>query len=276
MRQRALITGAAGGMGRACARLLGASRDLVLTDVTTEALQRFADELASDGYAIAGVHAGDLASEAVLEALTCDLAVEAPFTIVHTAGLSPSQADWRRIMDVNLVATERLLRAVEPLLRPESVAVLIASGAGHFPVAAPQMDALLADPLAPGFLDLIGAGIETILGPGHPNANGMSYMFSKRALIRLCERRAEAWGRRGARIVSISPGLILTPMGKLEREKSPLVATLEHSAPAGRPGSPMEIAFAARFLASDEASFITGCDLRVDGGGIAAERARQG
>ena len=115
-RRKVLITGAAGGMGRACARLFGAVDDLVLTDVSAASLGAFADELRTDGYNVAA-HAGDMSDDALIAALVEDVSAGGkPFAVVHTAGLSPALADWQPILQVNLVATEKLLRALEPAL----------------------------------------------------------------------------------------------------------------------------------------------------------------
>jgi NAD(P)-dependent dehydrogenase (short-subunit alcohol dehydrogenase family) len=273
MKRRVLITGAAGGMGRACARLFGATQDLILTDVAEEPLSRFAEELRVDGYNIVSVHVGDLAREALLSGLANELAGDAPFTLLHTAGLSPSQAEWQSIMTVNLIATERLLRAVEPVIKPGTVGIVIASTAGHLlpPVAAAQ--SILDEPLMDDLFERIGPLIAAMAAQaGQAGTRGIAYSLSKQAVLRLCERRAPAWGERGARIVTISPGLILTPMGRRELAETPGAAEMRDAAPAGRPGTPMDIALAAQFLASDSASFITGSDLKVDGGSIAAIR----
>ena len=272
-RRKVFITGAAGGMGRACARLFGVTHDLVLTDVVAPSLDAFAEELRRDGYTVAASRAGDLGDETLLSTLVEAITGDAPFTLIHAAGLSPALADWRAIMSVNLVATEKLLRKIEPVLRPGCVAVLIASVAGHTIAPSPETDALLREPLADDFLDRIAAVIEA---PGGGGAEGNSYSLSKRAVLSLCERRAGAWGQLGARIVTISPGLILTPMGQQEMEKTPGAAQMAGMTPAGRTGVANDIAAAARFLASDEASFITGCDLRVDGGVIALIKSMGG
>ena len=274
MRRTLLITGAAGGMGRACARLLGATHDLVLTDVAAAPLADFAAALGAEGYTIAGAHAGDLGDEAVLAALTAHLSADAPLALIHTAGLSPSMAGWQAIIEVNLIATETLLRAVEPYLAPGSVAVLIASAAGHVPVVLPDAPAILADPLDPAFIARIGAVIEG--ATGGIQASGLAYLLSKQAVLATVERRAPVWGAKGARIVSISPGMILTPMGRRELAETPGAKELDQAAPLGRSGSAMDIAMAARFLVSDEASFITGSDLKVDGGSIAVTRMMMG
>jgi NAD(P)-dependent dehydrogenase (short-subunit alcohol dehydrogenase family) len=275
MGRKVLITGAAGGMGRACARLFGATQDLVLADVAAEPLGRFAEELRGEGFGVTGVHVGDLGDEAVLAALASDLGGGEPFKLIHTAGLSPSQADWRSIMSVNLVATEKLLRAVEIHLRPGSVGIVIASTAGHQMPLIPDAQSILDEPLAENLLDRIAPLVEAIGAQAGPaGARGVSYSLSKQAVIRLCEQRARAWGRHGSRIISISPGLILTPMGRKELAETPGAAEMRDAAPAGRAGTAMDIALAAQFLASEGASFITGCDLRVDGGAIAGLRSR--
>ncbi|MBV1687795.1 SDR family oxidoreductase [Novosphingobium sp. G106] len=272
-RRKVLITGASGGMGRACARLFGTTADLVLTDVMAASLEAFSDELRTDGYS-AAAHAGDLSDATLLDELVGELRGEQPFVLVHTAGLSPSLADWRSIMQVNLVATELLLQAVEPVLMPGSVAILIASSAGHMMPAVPQVDAVLADPLQPGFLDAIAAVIAGMGGEASPGGmGGLSYTLSKRAVHTLTQRRAIEWGPRGVRVVSISPGMILTPMGRSEIAQTAGAAQVLEAAPVGRGGTAMDIALAAQFLASDSASFISGIDLLVDGGATSAIKA---
>lgn len=273
VRNKVLITGAAGGMGRACARLFGATHDLVLSDIAADALGNFTRELEGEGFTIVGTHVGDLCDDVVLAAIVGDLRSDRPLIVLHTAGLSPSQADWQPIMTVNLVGSEKLLQAIEPILTPGSVAILIASTAGHSMPAIPNADALLDAPLAPGFLEGIGVLVEMMAPMAGPaGARGISYAFSKRGVLRQVERKAALWGANGARIVSISPGLILTPMGRKELAETAGAAEVNAAAPAGRSGTATDIALAAQFLASDGASFITGTDLRIDGGSIAVMR----
>jgi NAD(P)-dependent dehydrogenase (short-subunit alcohol dehydrogenase family) len=271
-RRKALITGAAGGMGRACARLLGTAYDLVLTDVAAPALDAFARELATEGYTIAATRAGAIGDEALVADLVAALAGEDPFLLVHTAAVSPTQADWRTILEVDLIAAVALLDAVEPMQRPGSVAVLIASLAGHMVAHDAEAIALCADPLAPGFVDAMGPVVLRAAGGSPAATSGPAYSFAKQAVIALAERRAAAWGARGARIVSISPGVIATPMGHQEMAAHPVAAQMANGVPAGRAGTAAEIAEAVRFLASDAAGFVTGCDLRVDGGAVAMVR----
>lgn len=270
-RRKALITGAAGGMGRACARLFGTTQDLVLTDAAAPALERFAEELKAEGFTVLGTHAGDLGSDAVLAAVMADMAGDKPLTLIHTAGLSPSLAEPEPIMAVNLVATVKLLDAIQPLLRPGSAAVLIASSAGHLIPEIPAALALMAAPLAPDFMEKIGQVIAGMSQGDAAKEGGISYSLSKQAVLKLVQTRALVWGKLGARITSISPGMILTPMGRKE-VATPGGAAMQNAAPLGRPGVAADIALAAHYLASDAASFITGTDLLVDGGSMAAFR----
>jgi NAD(P)-dependent dehydrogenase (short-subunit alcohol dehydrogenase family) len=264
----AVITGACGGMGRACARLLGRRYRLALTDVREPQLASEIEALEQEGYAIAAGLAGDLADPSVTGALAELVRAAGKFgALVHTAGLSPALAGWEAILRANLVATEHLLAAFEPQLTSETVAVLIASMAGHMAPAEPAVDAILEHPLADDLLQRIQPHLQAFSRDG--DAYGLSspaYSFSKRAVIHMVERRAAAWGARGARIVSISPGTIWTPMGRKEAESNPGAAAVVEATPAGRWGTAMDIANAADFLVSDLAGFISGCDLRVDGG----------
>jgi NAD(P)-dependent dehydrogenase (short-subunit alcohol dehydrogenase family) len=98
----------------------------------------------------------------------------------------------------------------------------------------------------------------------------IAYPLSKLALMAHVRRQARAWGARGARIVSLSPGLIASPQGALEFQNSPGKLKLFEQSPLGREGTLLEIADAIEFLASDRASFISGTDLLVDGGLAAA------
>jgi NAD(P)-dependent dehydrogenase (short-subunit alcohol dehydrogenase family) len=275
-RLTAIVTGAGGGMGRTCARTLGATMDLVLTDITTEPLIRLADTLRDEGYTILAAEAGDLGDASVLARLTeATLEGNGLGALVHTAGLSPAQADWKTILRVNSLITNKLVDAMEPLLIPGTVGILIASMAGYVNLPMPDADRLLDEVNDEKQLEqikpfLFGFGLDGI--EAECTAAGLAYVLSKRAVIRLCERKAGVWGAHGARMVSISPGLILTPMGRKEAQSDPRTAAILDTQPVNRWGTTMDIAAAVQFLASPGASFITGCDLRVDGGATALTR----
>jgi NAD(P)-dependent dehydrogenase (short-subunit alcohol dehydrogenase family) len=173
---------------------------------------------------------------------------------------------WDAILRTNLLGTEFLLDAIEPLLNPGTCAVLIASIAGHRAPAEPEIDAILAAPRAADLLQRMQPHLQRLAGSDARDLGGLAYALSKRAVIRLVEARAAAWAAKGARIVSISPGTIWTPMGRKSAQDNTRSARVVAATPIGRWGKATDIASAAAFLASEDASFITGCDLRIDGG----------
>jgi NAD(P)-dependent dehydrogenase (short-subunit alcohol dehydrogenase family) len=135
------------------------------------------------------------------------------------------------------------------------------------------MDALLDDVLAP---DLTARYLAAC---GADPDSGATYRLAKRAVIRLCARAAVTWGARGGRVVSVSPGLIDTEMGRLELVHNPIKEWMAEITPVGAgrsddgtvlPGRADDIASAVAFVCSDAAAFVSGCDLRVDGGLVAA------
>lgn len=270
-----VITGACGGMGQATARRLGVSHDLVLTDIHAGRITALVGQLTGEGYTVAGTLAADLAApEAAGDLLDLAMGAGRIGAIVHTAGLSPALADWDKILTANVVATVRLLDAIEVRGPANLALVMIASIAGHMARVAGQaaLDAVIDAPLADDFLQRV---VPLLDAAAPPSADGEAYSrrataygHSKWAVMRLCESKAVDWARHGNRIVTISPGLILTPMGRSEIETSEGVRALNDAIPAGRTGTALDIASAVAFLVSDQASFITGTDLRVDGGTI--------
>jgi len=185
-------------------------------------------------------------------------------------GVSPEMADARTVIEVDLVGSVRITDAVFPLVEPGSSAILFGSIAGYSDVD-PAIEKLLCDPLADG---LFGT-VESVLG--QPMDSATAYVLAKRGVMRLAERLATPWGAKGGRVVAISPGLIDTAMGRLELERQPVIPLMIELTPVKRPESPLpgrvgEIAALVAFLESDGAGFISGCDIRVDGGLVGAAR----
>jgi NAD(P)-dependent dehydrogenase (short-subunit alcohol dehydrogenase family) len=180
--------------------------------------------------------------------------------------------DGRTVLDVDLVGTARLLAALEPHVGAGTAAVCIASIAGHSDLAS-EANAQLDDPLAPGFIDTIADALDV------PLDGAVGYVLAKRGVIRLCERLAGPWGARGGRVVSVSPGLIDTEMGRFEFERQEIMKAMAEFTPVQRerqsplPGLSEDIAATVAFLCSDDAAFISGCDIRVDGGLLGAGRS---
>ncbi len=129
-------------------------------------------------------------------------------------------------------------------------------------------DSALDDPLDPHLLDRL----RDIVGPSIEDS-GLAYTWAKRGVHRLVQREAERIGRRGGRICSVSPGMIDTPMGRQEAAARPTNGMLVGATPLGREGRSEEVAATVAFLLSDDASFINGIDVLVDGGVVAALRS---
>lgn len=272
MKPVAIITGASGGMGRAIARLLGHGHRLVLNDIASESLESLTQSLREEG-AVVETLAGDLSQQDVAEALAALVGQTGRLrTVVNAAGLSPIQAEWPAIVSANAIGPARLLAAVEPLLECGTACVMIASVAGHLGPRDQAAENLLASPLQPDLKSLLEPRLSALAQADEGTMEGHAYSLTKRAIIRLCEERAVEWGRLGARIVSLSPGMILTPMGRREAERGRRAQALVDATPAGRWGTSMDIALTVQFLVSEAASFISGSDVRVDGGAVAAMR----
>jgi NAD(P)-dependent dehydrogenase (short-subunit alcohol dehydrogenase family) len=269
-----VITGGAGGMGLACARALADRGRLLLVDVREDLLEQARKTLGAQG--------------AVVETLRCDVTSPADVAavadrvselgrlrcLVHTAGVSPEMADAATVLDVDLAGSVRITDALFPLVNPGSSAILIGSIAGYSDVL-PTVEPLLDDPLADGFF----AAVE--LAQGQPLDSETAYVLAKRGVTRLAERLATPWGKKGGRTIAISPGLIDTSMGRLELDRQPIIPVMIEVTPVKRPdrplpGRPEDIAATVAFLESDAAAFISGCDIRVDGGLVGAGKHLMG
>lgn len=258
-----MVTGAAGGMGGAVAARFASRHPLILVDVDGDRLAAAAGEHVEVAPRVTEVSA-DLAQAAGAERVLAAIDAAGGFaTFVNAAGLSTSMAGPERIIEVNLIGTARLVEALGARAGAGSVGVCIASMAAYRN-GPDAYDALLEDPLAPGLFERL----EEALGASMESSQ--AYDLSKRGVVLLCERLAAAWGARGARLVSVSPGLIATGMGL--REQSDRGRDLVETAALGRIGEAAEVASVVEFLAGPGAAYVSGCDLLVDGGAIAALR----
>lgn len=253
------VTGA-GGMGEAVARRLGSGRRLLLADYSRDRLDRVVASLRETGHDVTGVLT-DVSDRSSVEELARAARREGRIvSIVHTAGVSAATATAEAILRVDLVGTAHVIDVFESVASRGTSLVCVASMAGHHASLSPEDERALAILPAEELLSL--DAVKSI-------DDGISaYIVAKRANQVRVQAAALAWNRRGARLNTISPGVIATPMAAAEAAS----ATGEHmremvrACGIGRSGTPGEIAEAAAFLSGPDARYITGTDLLVDGG----------
>jgi len=257
-----------GAMGMSVARRMGAGRVIVLADVDEQLLTDVAEALITDGHRVLTKKVDVTSRESVagLAAFAADAG--RVLHVVHTAGLSPSQASAEAILAVDLLGVALVLDEFEQVIASGGSGVVIASMSAYI---IPPPDAAIETQLATTLTD------ELLSLPACINAlatGQLAYPFAKRANVIRVAAAAKSWGRRGARINSISPGIISTAMGRLEldSENGQMMRSMVKSSGSGRLGTPDDIGAAAELLLGPLAAFITGIDLLVDGGVIAALR----
>jgi NAD(P)-dependent dehydrogenase (short-subunit alcohol dehydrogenase family) len=257
---RVVVVTGVGGMGSSIARRIGTGATVILADLNERLLGEEVGALAETGYHVVG-HVVDVSEEDSVEALAADAAARGPVTtVVHTAGLSPVQAPVEAIMRVDLLGTAIMLDAFGEVIGRGGAGVFISSMAGTMTSLDPGFERQLASTPTDQLLELAG------LAPGAIGDSGTAY-----GVLRV-RAAALRWGRRGARVNSISPGVISTPMGaaELEGPRGEMMRTMISSSGAGRIGTPEDIAGAVEFLTGRQATYITGTDLLVDGGVVAS------
>ncbi|RZD66293.1 short-chain dehydrogenase [Streptomyces albidoflavus] len=258
-----------GGMGEAIARRQGPGNRLLLADFDEATLAAVAERLRGQGHEVV-TQAVDVSSASSVTALAEAAAGLGPVTqVVHTAGLSPVQASPAAVLRVDLLGTALVVEEFGHVVAPGGAGVVIASMAGHMlrtPLTAEQESALAHTP----------AGELLRLPFADPEALGQgAYGLAKYGNRLRVQAASAAWGARGARINSVSPGVIATPMGQQELDgvSGRTMRAMVAASGTGRLGTPEDIAEAAAFLLGPGASFITGNDLLVDGGVVAALRS---
>jgi NAD(P)-dependent dehydrogenase (short-subunit alcohol dehydrogenase family) len=265
-----IATGAGRGMGLACAGQLTGMVDVVLlVDRDEASVTAAVDDLsASSPGVVVEPFVLDITEPDGLSQLAARVFQLGTLrAVAHAAGISPTMADWRRIFTVDLVGTAMLVDALRPLATAGTALVCFASMAPWLSIAQPHpaADAAIDAPLDELFLDRI----HDALGPAIEDT-GMAYAWAKRGVQRFVLQEAVRLGPVGARICSVSPGIIDTPQGRQEAASHPVMHALVQQTPLGRVGRAEELAAVVAFVLSDQASFLTGTDILVDGGICAA------
>lgn len=263
---RVVVVTGIGGMGLAVARRLGPGSRLLLADVSESALREAAEVLRVEGHDVVEQETDVSDAESVAALASAAMELGRVDVVVHTAGVSPVQASVDAILRVDLLGTALVLDAFTSAIAPGGAGVIIASMAGTMFSPDPDLERRLAMTPTSTLLELPELAEGAIANPGS------AYGLAKRANQLRVRAASVPWGRRRARVNSISPGVISTPMGaaELSGPSGEFMLSLVAGSGTGRLGTPDDIAAAAEFLAGSQSSFITGTDLLVDGGVVAS------
>lgn len=267
MKKDVMILTGAGQIGMAIARRMGYGKKIVIGDKNPDNAQAVAKIMNDAGYDADAVEM-DLSSRESIKNLIVKAQEYGDITmLVNAAGVSPSQAPVEAILKVDLYGTAVLLEEVGKLIREGGVGVTISSQSGHrMPALTPEEDEQLACTPAEELLEL------DILQPENIRDTLHAYQMAKRCNEKRVMAESVKWGEKGARINSISPGIIVTPLAidEFNGPRGDFYKNMFAKCPAGRPGTADEVANVAELLMSDKGAFITGADFLIDGGATAS------
>ncbi|HUM00602.1 MAG TPA: SDR family oxidoreductase [Mycobacterium sp.] len=271
MREVSVITGGAGGIGLATAKIVGRDRSVVICDVRQDRLDAAVTELEELDIPCKAVVCDITDRNSVAELVETSAAFGKVASVIHTAGVSPSMGAADLIMRINAVGTVNINEGFLRLAGEGFAIVNVASMAAYtLPrIAVPTRHFSSAIQNEDAFMKKMMSACNIAPKKLRP---GMAYSISKRFVTWYSASQAAKFGRRGARIVSVSPGSIDTEMGRLE-EQSGAGAMLRYAA-LKRFGRPEEIAEVLAFCASDRPSYLTGVDILCDGGVTASMTIR--
>ncbi len=261
-----ILTGA-GQIGMAIARRMGYGMKIVVGDKKIENAESICDTMNKAGFDTVAVEM-DLSSRMSVKNIIGEAQKFGNITmLVNAAGVSPSQASIETILKVDLYGTAVLLEEVGKVITPGGTGVTISSQSGHrMPALTPEQDWQLAMTPTEELLSLEMLQSENIENTLH------AYQMAKRCNVKRVMAEAVKWGERGARINSISPGIIVTPLAidEFNGPRGDFYKNMFAKCPAGRPGTADEVANLAELLMHQQGAFITGSDFLIDGGATAS------
>lgn len=262
-----MLWAGAGQIGMAIARRMGAGTKIIVGDKRLEHAQAMAEIMNQAGFDVVPMEM-DLSSRASIRALIAEgQKYGAIKMLVNVAGVSPSQAPIEAILKVDLYGTAVLLEEVGKVITSGGTGVTISSQSGwRMPALTAEQDKQLAITPTEELLDLDFLQPENIRDTLH------AYQLAKRCNEKRVMAQAIAWGRRGARLNDIAPGIVVTPLAldEFNGPRGEFYKNMFAQSPAGRPGTADEIANVAELLMSEKGAFISGSTFLIDGGATAS------
>lgn len=258
----------AGSMGTAMARRIAAGKTILLGDISEQNLARVADDLRTSGYAVETMTVNALDKTSVEAFAEKAASLGSVKYFIDTAGASPNQTSPEHILALDMVGTGYAVDAFGRVMAPGGAGLIISSQTGYmYPIPNETELEILKTPTE-GLLDL------PIIKDVAMQNSGLAYMIAKRVNhLQAQKAAATTWKARRARINTISPGVIVTPLAYDEfAAAGEGYQKMIDSSAAERTGTSDEIAEVGAFLLGEHAGFITGTDLLIDGGVIAAIR----
>jgi NAD(P)-dependent dehydrogenase (short-subunit alcohol dehydrogenase family) len=256
-----------GQIGQAIARRVGMGKHILLADMRAENAEAAAKVLGDAGYDVSTATIDVSSREAVEALITHATALGDVTGLIQSAGVSPSQASPATVLKVDLYGTALLLEEFGKVIVSGGSGVVIASQSGHrLPPLSPEQNKALATAPAAELLDL------PFLQPDQVKDSLHAYQLAKRGNSLRVMAEAVHWGRRGARINTISPGIVMTPLAKdeLTGPRGEGYRRMIEGSAVRRAGTPDEVGAVGALLMGPEGGFITGSDFLMDGGVTAA------
>ncbi len=257
----------AGSIGQAIARRVSAGKHILLADLRQENCDAAAKVLREAGFEVSTAIVDVSSRQSVHSLVTAATGIGSVTGLIHAAGVSPSQASPATILKVDLYGTALVLEEFGTVIADGGAGVVIASQSGHrLPALTPEQDKALATTPADDLLAL------PMLQPDHVTDPLHAYQVSKRGNSLRVMAESVRWGKRGARINTISPGIIITPLAKdeLSGPRGDGYRHMIDTCAAGRAGTPDEVGNVGALLMGPDGGFITGSDFLMDGGVTAA------
>ena len=267
MKKDIIIWMGAGQIGLAIVRRIASGKKIVIGDRSLVNARAAADALNGSGFDAVALEADLSSRESILSLISEACKYGDIRYLVNSAGVSPSQASIETILKVDLYGTAVLLEEVGKVIVSGGSGVTVSSQSGYrMPALTPEADRLLATTPAEELLALEMLRPENIRDTLH------AYQMAKRCNVKRVMAEAVKWGERGARLNSLSPGIIVTPLAidEFNGPRGGFYKNMFAKCPAGRPGTADEVAHVAELLLEDKGAFITDSDFLIDGGATAS------